>query len=158
MGILQKLKKLFIGEELRIVDPIFGKLLFVYIARAPEKSYWECEEWKFPNTGDVISIGLPGDESGPLPQSRDFFLELPSRFEKIISKVRPPLSEVFKKWLDQDLPENIFTEVKLVEFSLNENSPDLPNWEIMFETTGSKWLGISIPFIGDIPQIASVDT
>jgi len=29
---------------------------------------------------------------------------------------------------------------------------------VEFETTGEKWLGITIPFIGDIAQEAIVDT
>jgi hypothetical protein len=31
-------------------------------------------------------------------------------------------------------------------------------WDVGFETTGEKWLGITIPFVGDRPQDPVVDT
>jgi hypothetical protein len=86
-------------------------LLFTFIPNAPDRSYWECE-WTFPKTGTLISIGLPGGESGPLGEARQFYLGLPGRFEQILSAVRPQLELVFKEWLRQDLPQDIFTVVK----------------------------------------------
>jgi len=31
-------------------------------------------------------------------------------------------------------------------------------WDVMFETTGEKWLAITVPFVGDSPQDPVVDT
>jgi hypothetical protein len=155
MGILKNLKLRF--SPPRITDADFGSLLFMFIPNAPERSYWECE-WKFPTTGTEISIGVPGGESGPLPVARQFYLSLPGRFEQILAAARPQLQEVFRTWLQQDLPQDIFTVVKLAGFGLDDARAQPVQWDISFETTGDKWLGIIIPFVGDTAQKATVDT
>jgi hypothetical protein len=129
----------------------------MFVPNAPEKSYWECE-WTFPKTGNVISIGLPGGESGPMPESRQFYLGLPVRFEEILSAARPKLAQVFQIWLQKELPQDIFTVVKLAGFGLEDPKAQPVQWDISFETTGEKWLGIIIPFVGNAPQEAVVDT
>ena len=155
MGILHNLKLRF--SPPRIADSDFGSLLFMFIPNAPERSYWECE-WIFPKTGTAISIGLPGGESGPLPEARQFYLSLPGRFEQILAAARPRLEHVFKAWLQQDLPQDIFTVVKLAGFGVENPKAQPVEWDISFETTDEKWLGITIPFIGDTPQEAVVNT
>lgn len=155
MSFLHNLKLRF--SPPRITDPDFGNLLFMFIPNDPEQSYWECE-WTFPKTGTVISIGLSGDESGPRPEARQFYLSLPGRFEQILECARPRLEEVFRAWLDEDLPKDIFTVVKLAGFGLEDAKTKPVEWDISFETTGEKWLGINIPFVGDMAQQAVVDT
>ena len=154
MGILHNLKLRL--SPPRITDPDFGRLVFIFIPNAPEQSYWECE-WTFPKTGTVISIGLPGGESGPLPEARQFYLGVLERFEQILAAARPELGRVFKSWLQQDLPANIFTVVKLSGFGVEDLKTQPIDWDISFETTGEKWLGITIPFVGDEAQEAVVD-
>jgi hypothetical protein len=155
MSFLQRLKLRF--SPPRLTDPDFGDLLFMYIPNAPERSYWECE-WNFPKTGDVVSIGLPGPEAGPLPESRAFFLALPDRFESILEAVRPKLSQVFRNSLSRDLPEDLFSELKLAGFGLEDPRATSVAWDIAFETTGEKWLGITVPFVGNVAQEPTVDT
>lgn len=155
MGILHKLKMRF--SPPRITDSDFGSLLFMYVPNAPERSYWECE-WTFPKTGTVISIGLPGGESGPVPEARQFYLSLPGRFEQIVAATRPKLEHVFETWLQQELPQDIFAVVKLAGFDVEDPKAQRLHWDISFETTGEKWLGIIIPFEGDTPQEPVVDT
>ncbi len=141
----------------KINDPDFGPLLYMYISNHPERSYWECE-WLFPKTKTDISISLPGDESGPTKEARSFYLGLASRFEKIIELSRPKLEEAFVHWIKQPLPEDIFKVVELAGFNVEDPSSSPINWNIMFETTGDKWVAITIPFTGDLPQDAVVDT
>ena len=155
MGLLDRLRLRF--SPPRITDADFGHLLFMYIPNAPERSYWEGE-WLFPGTQSVISIGLPGDERGPLLESRQFYLDLPGRFEGILAAARPRLAEVFRSWLQQELPEDIFTAVKLAGFGVEDPRARPLEWDMSFETTGPKWLGIVIPFRDDTPQEAVVDT
>lgn len=149
-----KLWKILIGLRPTIYSTHLG---LHYIPKYPERSYWECE-WKFPKTGTVISIGLPGGESGPLPESRQFFLSLPERFDQIVVQARPKLAEALKSWLQEDLPLDIFTAVKLGGVGLDDPRARPVQWGISFETTGENWLGITIPFEGDTPQEAVVDT
>lgn len=155
MGFLRSLKLQFF--PLRKDDPEFGRLLFMYISNHPERSYWECE-WKFPPTGTIISISLPGDESGPYSQSRAFYKEIVPKFQTILELVRPQLNIAFKEWLDKEIPKDIFSELKLSGLGLDDGKSHPLKWDISFETTGSKWLGIMIPFEGEMPQKAIVDT
>src|SRR5688500_16877618 len=106
MGFIKSLR-LWLSPP-RLTDPEFGPLLFMHIDKAPQKSYWECE-WQFPVTGTTVSIGIPGDENGPDPKAREFFLELPARFESIIAACRPRLEEVYSHWFQCDLPHDIFS-------------------------------------------------
>ena len=155
MGLLDRLRLRFWPPKM--VDPDFGSLLFMYVPNAPERSYWECE-WSFPKTQSVISIALPGGEEGPLPESRQFYLDLPGRFEEILAAARPKLAQVFKSWLDQELPEDMFSAVRLSGFDVEDPKTQPLVWDISFETIGEKWLGIVVPFRGDTPQDAVVDT
>ena len=155
MSVLHNLKLRF--SPPKITDPDFGSLLFMFIPNAPENSYWECE-WTFPKTGRVITITLPGGEDGPTQEARRFFLSLPGRFEQILASARPQLQDVFRTWLQRDLPQDIFTVVELGGFGIEDPKAQPVEWGIEFETTGEKWLGITIPFVGDTAQKAVVDT
>ena len=141
----------------RMTDPDFGSLLFMHISKQPERSYWECE-WPFPNTTTIVAITLQGGESGPMPEARHFYLSLPERYEQILVACRPRLEQVFDHWLHERLPQDIFTVVKLSGFGLADPKERPVRWDIGFETTGDKWLGITIPFVGDTAMEATVDT
>ncbi|MEK7674711.1 MAG: hypothetical protein AAB676_02605 [Verrucomicrobiota bacterium] len=110
MGIIRNLKFRFWPPQL--IDPEFGFLSFKHLPKNPAAAYWKGE-WKFPITQFNIAIRLPGDEKGPFPQSRQFLLELPQRFENILALARPRLAEVFKEWLEQELPKDVFRVVDM---------------------------------------------
>ena len=112
----------------------------------------------FPPTGTPVSIGLDGDESGPRPATREWHLDLPSRFDRILELARPELANVFKSWLKQDLPDDILTVMKLSGFGVEDPRAQPVNWDVSFETTGDTWLGITIPFQGEEAKEATVDT
>jgi hypothetical protein len=154
MGVLHDLKLRF--SPPRKNDPDFGDLLFMFIPNAPERSYWECE-WKFPRTDSVVSIGLPGSEDGPTADARQFYLDLPGRFDQVLTAARPKLEYVFTDWLHQELPEDIFSAVRLTGFGVEDPKAEPIKWDVAFETTGATWLGITIPFVGNEPQEAVVD-
>ena len=65
---------------------------------------------------------------------------------------------MFESWLDRDLPTVIFDVVKLSGFGVTDPHDHPVHWEIYFETTGKRWLGITIPFVGVEPKGAVVDT
>lgn len=140
-----------------MADPIFGRLLFMYISRDPSKSYWECE-WTFPATGTCISIRLPGTTDGPYPESRAFYLALVPEFDRILAQVRPVLDGVFREWLNRPLSDDLWQDVTLAGFGIDDPREMPRQWDVAFETTTPKWLGITVPFIGDHPQEAVVDT
>jgi hypothetical protein len=141
----------------KINDPDFGQLRFMYISNHPERSYWEGE-WMFPPTSTRASIGLDGDETGPMSEARRWHLELPARFQRILELARPELVKVFQTWFQQELPNDIFTVVKLSGFGVENPKSHTIEWDISFETTGGKCLGITIPFVGDEPREAIVNT
>ena len=149
MNFFKSLKQKLFPPEVRLVDPQFGDLLFMNVPKRPEESYWEGE-WNFPPTESTIGISLPGDSQGPFAESREFYLSLPSKFEGVLKMVRPKLEKVYEDWLEKDLPQNIFDDLELTGFNL-ENPRSKPiQWEICFETKGDlPWLGIGIHFQGD---------
>jgi len=52
-----KLKLQF--SRIRIADPDFGEMTFMFVFKAPEKSYWEGK-WTIPNSGKAIEAELYG--------------------------------------------------------------------------------------------------
>ena len=141
----------------RLQDPVFGTLLYMYIPRDPSRSYWEGE-WLFPATQTKVAITLPGTVEGPRESGRAFYAAVPARFDDIIARARPALDEVFTEWLGRPLNADIWQDVALGGFGLED--PDIVPvaWDVGFETTGERWLGITVPFIGDDPQPPIVDT
>ena len=141
----------------RMIDPDFGKLIFMHIEKYPERSYWECE-WTFPATGEVVGIILPGGESGPDAEARQFYLGLSARFDSILKACRPKLEQVFRDWRSQPLPQDMFMAVKLTSFDLENPQANPVCWGVGFETTDDDWLGITIPFVGENAEEPEVDT
>ena len=155
MGFLHNLK-LWLSPP-KMIDPDFGNLTFMHMRMHPERSYWECE-WMFPPTGKAVGIMLNGRESGPDSDARQFYLGLPARFDSILTACRPGLEQVFRDWRDGHVPQDVFTEVKLTGFGLEDPQAQPIHWDVGFETNDGNWLAITIPFIGDIPQEPLVDT
>ena len=141
----------------RMTDPDFGKLIFMYIQKHPERSYWECE-WTFPATGEIVGITLRGGENGPNDGARQFYLGLPARFDSILKACRPGLEQVFRDWRGGQVPQDVFTAVKLTSFGLDEPLEKPIRWDVGFETTEGDWLAITVPFVGDTPKEPLVDT
>jgi hypothetical protein len=141
----------------RLEDPELGRLVFMYIPAHPERSYWEGD-WLFPPTATRVALALPGTDAGPHPQGREFCLRLPARFGEILQRVRPRLRVVFRTWLAADLPDDLWSALTLAGFAVEDPRKTPLEWDVAFETTGATWLGISVPFVGDEPGEAVVDT
>ena len=155
MGFLHNLK-LWLSPP-KMSDPDFGNLRFMHIEKHPERSYWECQ-WTFPPTGTVVHIALHGRESGPDHEARQFYLGLPARFDSLLKACRPTLEQVFRQWRDKQLPQDIFTVVRLTGFGVEDPQEEPVRWQVSFETTDDDWLGITIPFAGETPSEPEVDT
>jgi len=155
VGLFDKLIKRF--QPPTMEDPYFGKLVYMHVNQDPAKSYWEAE-FLFPPTGTTVFAGLQGGKEGPFPEARDFYLELPDRFEWIMSTVLPSLNQVFLEWQGRPISINPWEDVILAGFGVEDPTKQPREWDISFETTTEKWLGIIIPFIGDEPQTPVVDT
>jgi hypothetical protein len=138
-------------------DPDFGRLLYMYIPRAPGDSYWEGE-WLFPATGTKVAIALPGGLDGPEPEARRFYLGLPAQFDLLVKQLRPALDRAFQEWIGRPLNPDLWQDVRLSGFGIEDLKIVPTTWDVAFETTGEKWLGITIPFVGDTPQDPVVDT
>lgn len=138
-------------------DPDFGRLLYMHISRDPSLSYWEGE-WMFPPTQSRMSIAVPGDRSGPTQAARSFYLALPLHFDSIVERARPELEKVFLTYLQRPLHADVWSDLKLAGFGVVNPGEEPLQWDVAFETTGAEWLGITVPFIGEIAQDAAVDT
>jgi hypothetical protein len=155
MEFLRRLKLQF--SPLKLHDPDFGDLTFMYIPNAPERSYWEAE-WLFPATGTRVEIDLRGAESGPVESARSFYIALPDRFSRLLDAARPALDRVFRDWTNRPISADIWQDVKLAGFGLEDPESRPLEWEMSFEATGKKWLGITIPFQDETPGTPIVDT
>ena len=138
-------------------DPDFGELTYLHVSRNPAKSYWECE-WLFPPTSTKVSIVLPGNRDGPLPESRAFYLALVDRFPEILRLTRPLLDKTFGAWLNRPLDCDLWQDIRLSGFSVENPQAVEVEWDVMFETIGSRWLAITVPFSGTQPKEPVVDT
>ena len=156
MSLLRNLRLRF--SPLRLKDPDFGDLLYMYIPNAPERSYWEASHWLFAPTGREVEIDLPGNESGPMAEARQFYLALPAQFPNVLEAARPGLERVFREWYGRPVSVDLWRDVKLAGFSLEDPRATPVQWQIFFEATGAKWLGIIIPFRDGIPDSEVVDT
>jgi hypothetical protein len=155
MDFLHNLKLRF--SRIRIHDSDLGEMFFIFVSNAPERSYWEGQ-WTLPSTGTLVEVSLPGGETGPLLSAKEFIFGLPDRFEQIFAAARPKLEQVFQRSLRQELPVNMSTAVKLCGIGV-ENPEGRPiHWDIYFETTGPRLLGITIPFVDDVAQDAVVES
>lgn len=141
----------------RMTDPDFGELVFQPVSNAPERSYWECQ-WRFPPTGQPVFLSLSGGETGPNEEIRKFYLSLPARFQTILSACRPALEQVSNQWLHQSLSSDVFSDFKLSGFEVEDPGRDPVQWSVSFETAGSTWLGVTIPFDGAAAREPVVDT
>jgi hypothetical protein len=112
----------------------------------------------FPVTGTRVSISLPGNSDGPTDDARRFHRQLPEQFEGLLSKARPEIDRTFEQWIGRPLSADLWEDVRLGGFALTNASRAPTTWEVTFETTGEKWIAITIPFVGDSPQEAVVDT
>ena len=155
MGVLERFRALFRPPTLD--DPDFGRLIYMDVAHNPSRSYWEGE-WIFPPTGTQVSIALPGNRDRPLAESREFYFTLVDRFTQILTLVRPGLTHVFRTWFNRQLDDDLWKDVRLSGFTVEDPRAIVKEWEIMFETVGSKWLAITVPFVGDQPKEPVVDT
>src|SRR5262245_55190686 len=155
MGFLNELRLRF--RPPTIDDPVFGRLVYMHIPRHPARSYWEGE-WLFPPTQSKVAVALPGTPSGPLDFGRAFYMALAHRFDRLMDSSRPVLDRVFRDWMGRPLRANVWEDVSLGGFSIDDPAVVPPTWDVTFETVGEKWLGITIPFVGDEPQEPTVDT
>jgi hypothetical protein len=156
MGFWENLKRRL--SPPRMLDPDFGPLLFMYIPNAPERSYWEADDWLFRPTQTRIGIALPGPKEGPLQEGRQFYLQLVDRFDNIMEHVRPELDRVAREWLGRPLATDLWADFKLAGFDVEEPSANLVEWTVSFEATGETWLGVTIPFLDNDVRPAVVDT
>jgi hypothetical protein len=137
-------------------DDDFGRLVFMHIRNNPSRSYWEGE-WFFPLTRTNVSIALPGTVEGPVASGRAFYLSMPARFDRVIDQVRPILDRVFREWFGRPIAADLWSDVKLGGFDLEDPDGVPIAWDMGFESLGEKSLGITVPFLGEQPQEPTVD-
>jgi hypothetical protein len=106
--------------------------------------------------------GLKLRVSPPRMSDPDFgsllFMYIPNAPERSYWECEWPLQDVWSSWFASELPEDLFSAVKLAGFGLEDARARPLRWDVGFETIGDKWLGITVPFVDDVAQAAAVDT
>ena len=90
--------------------------------------------------------------------NHEFYLELSTQFDHVVKQVSPALDRVFREWIGRPLDTDLWKDVRLSGFGVEPLNSVPITWDVMFETTGEKWLAITVPFVGDSPQDPVVDT
>src|SRR5438093_763058 len=90
--------------------------------------------------------------------NHEFYLELSTQFDHVVKQVWPALDRVFREWIGRPLDTDLWKDVRLSGFGVEPLNSVPITWDVMFETTGEKWLAITVPFVGDSPQDPVVDT
>ena len=82
-----------------------------------------------------------------------------------VEKLRAPLDHrwskiqiFFRTWLNRPLQDDLSKDVRLSGFSVEDPRAMVRDWDVIFETIGSKWLAPTVPFVGDQPKDPVVDT
>jgi hypothetical protein len=157
MSLVKSLRMLFFPPK--IVDPVFGKMRFMYISSNPTRSYWECEDWLFPPTNSRIGLSLDGGEDGPKEEFRQFYLNLVPRFESLVRIARPSIEKGYAQFVEKRLPEDLFEALRFTAFHIEKMDGKNTEWNMMFETRSDDyWYAFTIPFVGDTPGEAIVDS
>lgn len=155
MGLFERFLTRF--RPVTIEDAEFGRLTYMEVKGDPSRSYWEAE-YVFAPTGSVVSAGMRGTREGPLPEARSFYRLMEQRFADTMKTVRPYLEASFQESLGRPLSADLWDDLVLSGFDVDDPIADPLEWDIMFETTGDKWLAFTVPFIGDVVQPVVVDS
>ena len=78
--------------------------------------------------------------------------------DRLIETVRPALDQVFLRWYGRPLARDPWQDLTLAGFGLESVDADGASWDVSFEATGEKWLGIRVPIRGERVLEAEVDT
>jgi hypothetical protein len=60
--------------------------------------------------------------------------------------------------MERPLSADLWQDVRLAGFGVADLGSVPRTWEVTFETRGDKWPGVTIPFVGELPQDPVVDT
>jgi hypothetical protein len=121
------------GKTIKIDDQFFGKMIFSEFKKNTEKNYFECRR-HFKPTDNNIEIGIEGNETGPTELQKDFFRQIESEYEKIISSVKPMIENEFQNWKEDFKIANFHKEFKAVYLHLPRCEKEPKTWEIAFES------------------------
>jgi hypothetical protein len=121
------------GKTIKINDEFFGKMIFSEFKKNPEKNYFECRR-HFKPTDEIIEIGIEGNVTGQTELQKNFFRQIESEYEKIISSVKPMIENEFQNWKEDFKIVDFHKEFKAVYlyFPRCEKVPKI--WEIAFES------------------------
>lgn len=128
MGLLD----FFLGKDIKIEDPFFGKMLFLDFKDA-SKDYFECRR-HFKPSNNQIEIGIEGDAVGPTEVQKDFFRSIETNYDAIIASIKPMIENEFKNWKEDFKIENFKDEFMPVYLFLPRCIKEPKVWEIAFET------------------------
>lgn len=121
------------GKTIKIDDPFFGKMIFLDDKKEPHKSYFECRR-NFKPSDNEIEIGIKGNINGSTELQKEFFKQIESDYDEIISSIKPMIENEFQNWKEDFKIVDFRTEFKAVYLFLPRCEKETKIWEIAFET------------------------
>jgi len=150
MGVFSKLLAPFRSK--RIVDPVFGELLFM----GKTCQYWEgtC---RFSPTGNEIEVFVDAGEEGPGEYQHSFYRLVESKFSEVLRSLRPALEEEYRIWMEEDLLHPFDSEFTLSSLSIPSGMEQPVRWEVTFDCQSDPEHLFTVAMIDWSPESVTVD-
>ena len=149
--------KIFVSNNMQIIDPIFGKILFI---PDNEKPYWVTGEGFFSPTNSQVTFLVNASKSGPTKKQKEFYQDIETNYQTYFETIWFPflLSAIDTTWFQEK--ENSKYEWRN---SFSVNSITIPRftgkkyeWNVTFITTSDEHY-FTIEMKGWIPDSLQID-
>lgn len=120
------------GKTIKKQDDFFGEMTFIEFKTEPKNNYFECKR-NFKPTGTVIEITVVIDLTSPIEKQKEFFKNIESEYQTIISSITPLIEDKFRDWKEDYKILNFSSEFKPVYIHLPHINKEPKVWEIVFE-------------------------
>ncbi len=126
----------FFKKKRKFKDDIFGELTYKTFKEESENFYYG--EVKF--QGEYIGIDITADKNGPTKEQKKFFNKLNTQYIDINKKIILPfLKKEFEEKIENDIIENLDSELKFDGVSIGKKEKGEMEWEITYRLTSLKY-------------------
>lgn len=128
--------RLFRSKKLEIIDPVFGRMFFIY---DDENPYWETESVFFATTKSQITFLVNASKNGSTKKQKDFYEDIETNYQAYFETTWFPFiqSQIDNEWLqNKRVSENDWKNSFAVEsITIPRFRGKKYEWDITFVTT-----------------------